>query len=294
MKVNLAAQSLSSSVADALDYCNVKLKLSQFQGSEATSKFLRIFDRLFDICNSRNSLAKNFKAPLRKTNQAYVDAFLDEAFSNIISLTDCARHPMHSSRRKTGFIGFLVAIKSLKAMYTDLVAPEPAPLKFLLTYKMSQDHLELFYAAVRSSGGCSNNPTSSQFISIYKQLLMGHQIEGGHGNCIVQDTTSILNAVEDRCSIHEVQTGTSDVALARRYDLELRMPSEQDHDYADVPNVSELSEYKEAAISYIAGYVVKMVVKMISCPKCVSALTVSTNTHSHIPFFVFKDNGGLI
>ena len=144
MKVNLAAQSLRSSVADALDYCNVKLKLSQFQGSEATFKFLRIFDRLFDICNSRNPLAKNFKAPLRKTNQAYVDVFLDEAFSYIIALTDCARHPMHSSRRKTGFIGFLVAIKSLKAMYTDLVAPDPALLKYLLTYKMSHDHLELF------------------------------------------------------------------------------------------------------------------------------------------------------
>ena len=89
-----------------------------------------------------------------------------------------------------------------------------------------------------------------------------------------------------------MQTGTSGVALARRYDLELRMPSEQDHDHADVPNVSELSEYKEAAISYIAGYVVKMVVKRISCPECVSALTVSKNTHSHIPFVVFKDNGG--
>ena len=190
---------------------------------------------------------------------------------------------MHSSSRKTGFIGFLVAIKSLKAMYTDLVAPDPAPLKYLLTYQMSQDHLELFFAAVRSSGGCSNNPTSSQFISIYKQLLMRHQIEGCHGNCIVQNKTSILNAVDDGCSIHEVQTGTLDVALARRYDLELRMPSEQDHDYADVPNVSELSEYREAAISYIAGYVVKMVVKRISCPDCVSALTVSkkhTLTHT--------------
>ena len=29
-------------------------------------------------------------------------------------------------------------------MYADLVAPDPAPLKYLLTYKMSQDHLELF------------------------------------------------------------------------------------------------------------------------------------------------------
>ena len=207
MKVNLAAQSLSSSVADALDYCNVKLKLSQFQVSEATSKFLRISDRLFDICNSRNPLAKNFKAPLRKNNQSHVDEFLDEGFSYIISVTDCARHPMHSSRGKTRFIGFLVAIKSLKAMYTDPVAPDPASLKYLFTYKMCQDHLELFFAAVRSSGGCSNNPPSSHFISIYKQLLMRHQIEGGHGNCIVQDTTSILNAVDDRCSIHEVQTG---------------------------------------------------------------------------------------
>ena len=114
---------------------------------------------------------------------------------------------------------------------------------------------------------------------------MRHQIEGGHGNCIIQDKTSILNAVEDGCSIHEVQTGTSDVALARRYDLELRMSSEQDHDYEDVSNVSELSEYKEAAISYIAGYVVKMVVKRISCPEYVDCI------HKHTPFVVFKDNG---
>ena len=72
------------------------------------------------------------------------------------------------------------------------------------------------------------------------------------------------------------------------------MPSDQDHDYADVPNFSELSEYKEAAISYIPGYVVKMVEKRISCHECVGALTVSKHSHSHIPFIVFKDNGGSI
>ena len=75
-------------------------------------------------------------------------------------------------------------------------------------------------------------------------------------------------AFDDECNIHEVQTGTLDVALSRRYDLELRMPSEHDHDYAYVLNFSELSEYKEAAISYIsyiASYVVKMDEKRISC-----------------------------
>jgi hypothetical protein len=44
------------------------------------------------------------------------------------------------------------------------------------------------------------------------------------------------------------------VAIARRYDLEMRQPAADDHDYCDVSNAMELSEYKEAAISYIAGY----------------------------------------
>ena len=89
-----------------------------------------------------------------------------------------------------------------------------------------------------------------------------------------------------------MQTGTSDVAFARRYDLELRMPSEKDHDYADIPNVTELLEYKQTAISYIAGFVVKMVQNRIRCPECVGALAVSRNTHSYIPLVFFKDRGG--
>ena len=44
MKVNLAAQTLSSSVADALEYCEGKLKLPQFHGCGPTVKFIRVFD----------------------------------------------------------------------------------------------------------------------------------------------------------------------------------------------------------------------------------------------------------
>ena len=35
-------------------------------------------------------------------------------------------------------------------------------------YKMSQDHLELFFGAVRAAGGWNNNPTALQFRSAYK------------------------------------------------------------------------------------------------------------------------------
>ena len=66
---------------------------------------------------------------------------------------------LHASKQKTGFIGFLAAIKSVQGTFQDLVALPSAPLKCLLTYKLSQDHLELFFSAVRAAGGF-NNPTT--------------------------------------------------------------------------------------------------------------------------------------
>lgn len=44
MKVNLAAQLFSSSVADALEYSEKELKYPQFTGSAATVQFLRTID----------------------------------------------------------------------------------------------------------------------------------------------------------------------------------------------------------------------------------------------------------
>jgi predicted RNA-binding protein (virulence factor B family) len=53
MKINLVAQTLSRSVADALGFCmnDVKL-LPEFQGTGGTIEFIKQIDRLFDIGNS--------------------------------------------------------------------------------------------------------------------------------------------------------------------------------------------------------------------------------------------------
>ena len=68
MKVNLAAQTLSTSVADAIEFCCCNLKPYQFAGSEATVRFLRLIDQLLNILNSRNPFAKGYKASMRPTN----------------------------------------------------------------------------------------------------------------------------------------------------------------------------------------------------------------------------------
>lgn len=79
---------------------------------------------------------------------------------------------MYKTKRKTPFIGLMCTISSVISVYDEFVVKPNASLKYLLTYKLSQDHLELFFGAVRSSLGCTNNPTVRQFISAYKRLLM--------------------------------------------------------------------------------------------------------------------------
>lgn len=86
----------------------------------------------------------------------------------------------------------------------DFFVCENPALRYLLIYKMSQDHLELFFSAVRAAGGWNNNPTSRQFKSSYKQLLMRHNLKGGHGNCIAQDSTEISTRVNDRFETNEL------------------------------------------------------------------------------------------
>ena len=173
--------------------------------------FLIVF---FDVLNSRNLLARNFKAPNRKSNYEYTKSILNEAGKYIRKLKCSDGKPILTSKRKTGFLGFLVCIDSVLGLASDLVLPEKPVLKYLLTYKMSQDHLELFFLAVRACRGWNNNPTTRHFIAAYKQLLMRHNIKAGRGNCSAQDETEILNSVTDQLDINLAPTSISEVRHA--------------------------------------------------------------------------------
>ena len=91
----------------AIEFCATTLKLQQFKGSEATVKCARLMDHLFDVLNSQNSLAHDFKAAIRTANANLWTPFLDEAFTYICTLKDAGGHLMSSTRRKTLFVGFL-------------------------------------------------------------------------------------------------------------------------------------------------------------------------------------------
>lgn len=160
MNVRLAAQTLSSGVADAIEYLE-KLGIAEFKDSHATVEFIRTVDRVFDILNSRNPFLKGFKAPIREINLNY---FQDIFFKTKVYLEGLTVDgiPLLNSMRKTFALGFILTMESTLLLAKDLFSLPEDPLQYLLTYKCSQDHLEIFFSCIRSRWGWNNNPNTQQ------------------------------------------------------------------------------------------------------------------------------------
>lgn len=93
------------------------------------------------------------------------------------------------SQRKTGFLGFIICLINLLELYEQI----QIDINYLLSYKLSQDHVEVFFSAMRSRGGFNNNPNAIQFRFAYKCLLVRHQVDGSmYGNCSPLDSVSII------------------------------------------------------------------------------------------------------
>ena len=275
MKVKLAAQTLSSSVADALEFCDKQLKKNEFEGCCATVNFIRTIDRLFDILNSRNALARGFKCPMRVANENFWRPFLVQAVTYLKGLKLSNGQLVSDSLRKTGVVGFVVSANSALRLFDKLVR-EQQQLKYLLTYKFSQDHLELFFALIRSRGGHNNNPSPLQLKATMKRLLTHNKlICVTTGNCVPVDSCKILT-VHDSISRLEssADIDVDTVSLLRRYDVQQQDETDDDffdHDY--LPSIDSLSLFVENVVVYVAGYVVRAVKSKLSCPSCQRALT---------------------
>jgi len=66
------------------------------------------------------------------------------------------------SRRKTFILGFATAIKSILEIFKKLLANQSF-LYIILTYKFSQDYIELFFSNIRGRFGHNDNPNCLQF-----------------------------------------------------------------------------------------------------------------------------------
>lgn len=147
MKVRLATQTFSRSVASAMDYLRNEGDVL-FSQSEATSTFLRTFNDLFDIFNSKHcDSSAELRQGLSRRNAEGIFAFLENASSYIQSLRIGFKRIIESNI-KCGFIGFLCNIEALKIIYNQYI--ETGTIDVLFTFYLGQDLLESLFGRIRA------------------------------------------------------------------------------------------------------------------------------------------------
>lgn len=199
MKVNLAAQVLSNSVCDALTFVEHDLKLSEFSQASATVTFCKYFNDILDLMNSRNLCNKTeTKRAITKTNLFIIKDKI-ETFISYINSLKIRNSPVLQSARKTAFIGFIIDLQNVVALAEELF--DVNTIDFLLTYKLSQDHLETFFSLIRQMNGWNNNPSAKQFKASYKKVLHFVNVSVSlSANYILQDDTVLLQLSNESMS----------------------------------------------------------------------------------------------
>ena len=185
MKVKVAAQTLSFSVAAAISYLR-GLKLPKFKDSKPTTDFIEIMNNLFDVFNSKSKFGKVMKAPLTPENFEDTKDYVNNSIRYLKTLTDAAGKKIIDGPRKTFLIGFGTSAQSIFAIAERLMYRNNSAFEYVLTYKFSQDPLEMFFSKIRSRNGWNNNPNPLQLKWALRALLLKNSIEAPKtANCVI-------------------------------------------------------------------------------------------------------------
>ncbi|KAM7310738.1 uncharacterized protein ISCGN_007646 [Ixodes scapularis] len=224
MKVRLAAQTFSSSVSQSIDIAR-RLDLKDFQGSEGTSEFIEDVNQAFDLLNSHSNTSKGPKASLCKDTFGEQRQKMLSLSSRFMSLRLPARRLVAQDGRRMSIISLAFTLKSVADLAKRLFEGDKC--RYIGTYRLSQDHLELFFSGVRQRGGWNNNPSAAQFRYAYRSLLVNADVQ-------VPATANVTPDMEGISTLrHQGTTRTTeeDAEPGSSNPLELVIP---DHDYGTV------------------------------------------------------------
>ncbi|KAF0744225.1 Uncharacterized protein FWK35_00018403 [Aphis craccivora] len=271
MNVRLAAQTLSDSVADALSY--LKYQNDLFSDVESTAEFI-----------SRSTFSKNpYNKAISSDTIVQYTRFMQDFIPYIKSLGFPGGVKVINSGRKTGFVGFVLSLQNAISMFHDLL--EKTDLYFFPTYKISQDHIETTFSAIRNRLGYNNNPTCGEFKAACKIIIIHNKVVGSvFGNCSMLENTKHLLVNTSKFEKNVMFTLNSHWLPKRHLD---------DHDYFET--YINVTKYMEDTCHYIAGFVVKKLLKKVDCQFCQNSLIkAGCNNDNENSLITLKNQGGLI
>ncbi|RVE64488.1 hypothetical protein OJAV_G00126380 [Oryzias javanicus] len=187
-----------------------------------------------------------------------------------------------ASLRYLSVIGFVVNVDTLVGMIPELLQVQ----RYVCTYRFSQDHLELFFNSVRASGGWNNNPTAGQFQGIFRRMMVRCGVSPSRsGNVATRDETVSLSASDMHCALMSEEDLPSPFVNVSAFLC--------DHSYLP----TRFGGLVDNALVYISGYVVRKILKKLSCEVCRPSLVtaaVPSSFDQSYHLLHLRNNGGLV
>lgn len=274
MCVRIAAQTLSNSVADSIEFLNTVKKEQDFADSDSTTEYIRTINNLFDIMNTkRNHGGTGFKRPI---SDSTIDEFQEyfqsgKSYLQGLQLENARgyRVPILKTRSFTPFFGFYYNMISFVGIYNDYI--KGSGMNELHTFDMSQDHLETFFGCIRRMNGCNDNPTAQQFEAAYRKLLVHNEVTcSEYSNC-QNDVTKILQVSSRKRG--------KETTIENEIDITNLLFSSQDSNNSD--EISQIGLEVHSRV-YLASTIEKRVTEIISrrgkkkCSLCMEVFVQNT------------------
>lgn len=274
-------------------------------------------DQCFDILNVKHPSGKGYKAPLYRSSlddfestknqiQNYLETLRSyDKFGQEINVID--------SIFGRGFLGFHQGLESLYGLAKQVLLHSDRPMKYLLAYRICQDHLESFFSAVRGRLGKNTKPTACQFSASFAMLVSHAEIKI-NGNCIIfesyQGPTNSIDLQGKPFSNIGGQNNSDLINICMNLFSDFKpvvMEEETDYEEDDCDNYDYMTlhglfhgdlnrELQENGIGYISGFIVRVLQKQLNCNDCSNALLAEYDGghESALKLTFLKQRGGLL
>lgn len=127
-----------------------RLWCPDFLDTKATEKFLLILDEIFDWLNCQSCSGLGSKAPLTKERLPELRDILAKCKDLLLPMCGIHGNTIVKTKRYVGIMGLLCAGQSLVAIAEELL--DLPGFRFFLSYRLSQDSLELLFNGIRRAG----------------------------------------------------------------------------------------------------------------------------------------------
>lgn len=283
MVVRLAVETLSNSVADTLEQLNDD-KYDDFIGCEALVKFIRLHNNVYDFLNygDGKKTDEHFKNVLGESN---IDKFtkMCNEYKDFISKLEIdevtakrkktIRKKVLNSKCSMGFFGFWHNLTSAFGIYYDYV--QNGTLDVFYFFQFCQDHLETFFSLIREALGANNNPTTEQFKSAFRKLLICTPNLSAKGTNCLTSAIHLLTVSSAQQPICQPKTHQTPLPI------DVSSVIERIHNDLDYNTLihAEMDDYERHLNAYLASTIETNIIKKImarpisKCSDCLHAFS---------------------